>query len=209
MTRGSSLAHNLGCFNYPMKQDASFYSTLAVRERYRDEYWRKRDPIAEDRVLWRAQTFRHTVHLLPGQTILELGCGEGLFTRALLRVSRGENPITAVTFQQPPPVSLVIGAQVEFLEVCELPGALVGRRFDYVVAMDLFDRSYASQLLSIVYGFLAPGGEMVFYESNPSNPVHKLHRIFSRLTGKRDPRRLLSRNHLCALLSEIGFIRVN
>jgi hypothetical protein len=50
---------------------------------------------------------------------------------------------------------------------------------------------------------------MVFYESNPSNPVHKLHRIFSRLTGKRDPRRLLSRNHLCALLSEIGFIRVN
>src|SRR5436190_17089641 len=140
MTRGSSLAHNPGCFNYPMKQDASFYSTLAVRERYRDKYWRKRDPIAEDRVLWRAQTFRHTVHLLPGQTILELGCGEGLFTRALLRVSRGENPITAVTFQDVAPDASGIDGGVELLRLGDLPGLLSGRRFDYVVAMDLLDR---------------------------------------------------------------------
>jgi phospholipid N-methyltransferase len=35
---------------------------------------------------------------MPNQTILELGCGQGLFTRQLFRVSRGENPITAVTF---------------------------------------------------------------------------------------------------------------
>jgi dolichol-phosphate mannosyltransferase len=67
-----------------MQTDAAFHSALAARERYRDEYWRKHDPIAEDRLLWRAQAFRHTVHLLPGQTILELGCGEGLFTHALL-----------------------------------------------------------------------------------------------------------------------------
>ena len=68
----------------PMQdKDAALLPTLAVRERYRDKYWRKRDPIAEDRLLWRAQTLRHTVHLLPGQTILELGSGEGLFTRAL------------------------------------------------------------------------------------------------------------------------------
>ena len=70
--------------------------TLAIREQYRDRYLQQRDPIAEDRMLWRAQTFRHIVHLLPGQTILELGCGEGIFTRQLARVSRGENPITAV-----------------------------------------------------------------------------------------------------------------
>ena len=69
----------------------------AVRERYRDEYWRTHDRIVEDRLLRRAQAFRHTVHLLLGQSILELGCGGGRFTRALLRVSRDENPITAVT----------------------------------------------------------------------------------------------------------------
>src|SRR5712691_2676617 len=124
MTRGSSLAHNLGCFNYPMKQDAAFHSALAVRERYRDDYWRKHDPIAADRLLWRAQAFRHMVHLLPGQTILELGCGEGLFTRALLRVSRGENPITAVTFRQPSKSPLDVETTAKFLGISELTGLL-------------------------------------------------------------------------------------
>jgi dolichol-phosphate mannosyltransferase len=192
-----------------MKQDASFYSTVAVRERHRDEYWRKCDPIADDRLLWRAQTFRHTVHLLPGQTILELGCGEGLFTHALLQVSRGENRITTVTFQQPARVPSEIRAQVELLATWDVPSSLAGRHFDYVVAMDLLDRSCASQLLAIVHALLGPAGEIVFYESNPWNPVHKLRQVFSRIVGKRDPRHLLSRHHLYKLLSETGFIGVD
>src|SRR5262245_10847292 len=72
--------------------------TLAIREQYRDHYWERRVPIAAERLLWRAQTFRHMVHLLPGQTILELGSGKGLFTRQLAHVSRGKNQITSVTF---------------------------------------------------------------------------------------------------------------
>jgi dolichol-phosphate mannosyltransferase len=192
-----------------MKQVRSFYSAVAIRERYRDNYWRKHDPIAEDRLLWRAQTFRHTVHLLPGQTILELGCGGCFFTRALLRVSRRENPITTVTFQESACLLLNDEAPVEFLAISELPGPLASRRFDHVVAMDLLDRSYASQLMAIVYGLLAPGGEIVFYESNPANPVYKLRRLFSRLLGKPDPRSLLSCNDLYNILSETGFIRVD
>src|SRR5882724_4273050 len=74
--------------------------------------------------------------------------------------------------------------------------------------MDLLDRSYASQLLAIVHALLAPAGEMVFYESNPWNPVHKLRQVFSRVVGKRDPRHLLSRPHLHELLSETGFIGI-
>lgn len=49
---------------------------------------------------------------------------------------------------------------------------------------------------------------MVFYESNPWNPVHKLRGLLLRLVGKRDPRNLISRPHLYELFSEIGFIRV-
>ena len=209
MTRGSLLAHDFGCFNYPVKQESSFYSTLAVRERYRDDYWRTRDPIAEDRLLWRAQTFRHTVHLLPGQTILELGCGEGLFTRALLRVSRRENPITAVTFQERARFPFETEATVEFLAISELPGSLADRRFDYAVAMDLLDRSYSSRFFEAVNGLLAPGGHIVFYESNPWNPVHKLRQAVSRVVGKRDPRRLVSRSDLSKLLSETGFVGID
>ena len=74
--------------------------------------------------------------------------------------------------------------------------------------MDLLDRTNSSELLGIVYELLTPGGEMVFYESNPWNPVHKLRGVLSQLVGKRDPRNLINRPCLYELLSEIGFIRV-
>ena len=152
----------------------SLVSILALRERYRDNYWRKHDPIVEDRLLWRAQAFRHAIHLLPGQTILELGCGELQLTRALLRVSRCENPITAVTFQERLADLGLVDPKVELLHLSQLPGSLKGRRFDCIIAMDLLDRNTSSELLAIAHDLLAPGGEIVFYESNPWNPVYKL-----------------------------------
>jgi dolichol-phosphate mannosyltransferase len=191
-----------------MNKDSSLVSTLALREQYRDGYWRKHDPIVDDRLIWRAQTFRHTVHLLPGQTILELGCGELQLTQALLHVSRGENPITAVTFQSSAPDPSGIAREVELLRLSELPGPLAGRRFDCIVAMDLLDRSSSSELLQIAHDLLAPGGEMVFYESNPWNPMHKLRGMFLRLAGKKDPRNLINRPCLYELLSELGFVRI-
>ncbi len=183
-------------------------ASLALRESYRDTYWRENDPIADDRLLWRAQAFRHTVHLLPGQTILELGCGELRLTRQLVRVSRGENPITAVTFQTSLPGRDMLGDKVELLSASDLRGALAGRTFDCVIAMDLLDRKTSSDLLQIVYDLLVPGGEMVFYESNPWNPVHKVRGMLLRWAGRRDPRNLIDRPGLYELLSEIGFVRI-
>lgn len=190
-----------------MENDNSFIETLALREQLRDDYLRLRDPIGEDRMLWRAQTFRHLVHLLPGQTILELGCGEGMFTRQLVRVSRGTNPITAVTFASritpidfPPEVTLVAASS--------LPGPLEGRGFDFVIAIDLLDGRNCASVLQNAYKLLNPGGEVLFYESNPWNIVLKLRRFVSRLRGRRDPRSLLSRLQLYELMSEVGFIRV-
>lgn len=189
-------------------ENHALVASLAVRERYRDEYWRKHDPIIDDRLLWRAQTFRHTVHLLPGQTILELGCGELRLTRALVHVSRKVNPITAATFRVWPAVASGVLPDVELIQLQDFPGPLAGRQFNYVVAMDLLDRTTSSELLEQVFELLAPGGEIVFYESNPWNPVHKLRGLLLRLVGKRDPRNLIDRPSLYELLSEIGFIRI-
>jgi dolichol-phosphate mannosyltransferase len=187
---------------------SSLVVALALREGYRNDYWRNHDPILDDRLLWRAQTFRHTVHLLPGQKILELGCGELQLTRALLHVSRRENPITAVTFQKQLPDLAIVDSKVEVLQLSHLPGPLAGRHFDCIIAMDLLDRNTSSELLAIAHDLLAPGGEIVFYESNPWNPVHKLRDLVLRLVGRRDPRNLISRPRLYELLSEIGFVRV-
>ena len=181
-------------------------SSIAERERFRDRYWRSRDPIYEDRLLWRAQSFRHLVHLLPGQSILELGAGEGMFTRQLLAVSRGENPITAVTFTEPHAQLDPLPAPVEMISAVTLR-ALAGRRFSFVIAIDLLDRSNSPWLLQQQYDLLEPGGQLVLYESNPWNPVLKLRRALGRLVGQHDPRRLLDRPSLYELLSEIGYIR--
>lgn len=180
---------------------------LGIREQYRDQYWKKRDPIYQDRLLWRAQSFRHMVHLLPGQTILEIGSGQGFFTQQLLQVSRQENPITSVTFTEHsrpedlPPF-------VEFINANSFPGSLNGRRFDFIVAMDLLDKRNSAWFLQNVYELLNPGGQVIFYESNPWNPVLKIRRSLSQFFSSSDPRQLLNRPELYELMSEIGLIRV-
>ena len=185
----------------------AFAATLAQRERLRDAYRARRDPIAADRLLWRAQSFRQLTHPLPGETILELGCGDGAFTRRLAALTRGENPITAVTFTGRTPDAPVDA--VTWLAADDLPGALAGRRFDHVVALDLLDARNSAWLLQQAHDLLAPGGQVVFHESNPWNPVLRLRRALARWLGRDpDPRALLSRAQLYELVSELGFIRV-
>lgn len=184
------------------------FEALKLRESLREDYWQHRDPIYSDRLLWRAQTFRHLVHLLPGQTILELGCGNGAFTKALAKVSGGRNPITAVSFAEDGRAGLDVAGPVEFHGLSSLPGELRGRTFDFVVAMDLLDQRNCAWLVQEVMELLEPGGQVVLYESNPWNLVLKARRALSRLLGGRDDRDLLSRDRLYELLSEIGFIRI-
>ena len=176
-----------------MEENAQLIETLGVREQYRDQYWLRKDPIYEDRLLWRAQTFRHIVHLLPDQSIIELGAGQGLFTQQLLRVSRQENPITAVTFHPNQARPDDLSSMVECLGISALPGALHGRQFDYVIVMDLLDKRNSSWFLRNIYELLKPGGQVLFYESNPWNVILRLRQSILQLFGEKDPRQLLSR----------------
>lgn len=190
-----------------MTTPSSHLDLLARRERYRDDYWLHRDPIHADRLLWRAQVCRHLVHLVPGQTILELGAGRGYFTSALRSVTRGRNPIVAARFGEEANHRPGLPG-VEVLDIADLPGPLAGRTFDLIVAMDLLDRSNSAWLARQAFDLLAPGGELILYESNPWNVVLRLRRALGRLIRRPDQRRLLDRRKLYELLSEVGFIRV-
>lgn len=189
-----------------MKDCRSGIPPLAEREAFRERYWDKRDPIADERLAWRAHSFRNTVHLLPGATLLELGCGNGRFTRQLQFFTRGENPITAVSFLPGAQRPAGLDPSVEFISAEELPGALEGRSFDVVTGADMLDQRCCAWLLQHVHELLAPGGQLLLYESNPWNPILRLRRRLGAWFGG-DSRQLLSRPRLYELISEIGFVR--
>jgi SAM-dependent methyltransferase len=182
--------------------------TLALRERVREVYWKRRDPIIGDRLLWRAQTFRHLMHVLPGQSILEIGCGDGAFTRQLAKVTRGECPLTTVTFDVDSERPSGFPPCVEFLASPSLPGVLEGRYFDFIIAHDMLDKRNAPWLLQQILALLTGGGRILFYETNPWNIIRRFRQMLGHLIGYRDPRLLLSRPQLYELLSELGFIRI-
>ena len=177
---------------------------LARRESYAAEYRIRHDPIAAERLVWQAQIFRHLVHLLPGETIMEIGSGDRTFTRALVTVTRGRNPVLAVTATGK--AGSIPGAEIVAID--SLPGPMADRRFQYIVAQNVLDRDTVSYLLEHVFELLKDGGRAIFIESNPWNPLSALRRAARGWLGRSDVESLLSRTQLYELLSEIGFVRV-
>src|SRR5215472_5635698 len=141
----------------------SMIGTLSMREQVRSVYSKRRDPIFADRMLWRAQSLRHLMHLLPGHTILELGCGDGVFTRQLAYTTRNECPITAVTFDLNASRPTNLPKEVEFVSLATIPGPLDDRKFDFIVAHDMLDRRSGAWLLHQIYNLLKPSGQVLFY----------------------------------------------
>jgi dolichol-phosphate mannosyltransferase len=189
------------------------FDAIAVRERLTENYWSRRDPINAERLFWRAQTVRHTFHLLPGETILELGCGTGRLARSLLEVTRGECPITAATFGFSPDHDglKALEHHVEVVGLNSFPGVLRGRTFDYIVANNLLDLNNTAWVLKEVQRLLRPGGRLLFFEANPWNPIFQLRRIVRKwmpFPHGGGQRALATQIQLYELMSELGFVRV-
>src|SRR5215469_10691380 len=73
-------------------------TNLQQMERMREAYWLRYPSTSPLKLKWRAGAVRHCLHVLPGETIFELGAGSGLWTEHLTHVLKGRNPITAAVF---------------------------------------------------------------------------------------------------------------
>src|SRR5437763_16839949 len=104
-------------------------------ERTREAYWRAYPNTSPVKLLWRALTVRHFFQVLPGESILEIGAGTGLWTENLAEVFKGENPITAAVFNDE---FLLRGRErhlpaTRFVKVNDLSRDLEPETFDYVI----------------------------------------------------------------------------
>ncbi|MDH5789503.1 MAG: class I SAM-dependent methyltransferase, partial [Nitrospinota bacterium] len=182
---------------------------LAERERSLLHYWEKVDSFLPLRLNWRAQIVRHLFHLLPGESLLELGCGDGRWAQKISEVNHNTNPICAATFDPECHEKLKnqnLSSNIEPVLLDSLPGSLKDRQFDYIVAWHMLPNENYSQLLLSIKRFLKPGGQFLLFEPNPWNPYYQLRKFFSKLLpfkkfkGKRAA---FNRIQMMSILSEI------
>jgi dolichol-phosphate mannosyltransferase len=145
---------------------------LQAMEQAREAYWRKHPTTSGVKLHWRACQVRHCFHVLPGETILELGAGTGLWTEQLSSVLRGQSPITAAVFSDE---FAKIGTAkklpntqfVRLKQLAELPA----ESFDYVIGEGTVSHDQYPENLEAVYRVLKPGGQFLFFEANYWNPL--------------------------------------
>jgi len=145
---------------------------------------------------------------MPGQSILEIGSGKSLFTSSLLKATKGKNPITCLYFNSAPKLAIENNAAIELIKAKNLKDELKSKKFDYIIGIDLLDKVYCNWFLQRVYDLLKPGGQFLFYESNPWNLYLNFNRFVSNMIGNKDQRQLLNRTDLYQLISDVGFIKI-
>ncbi len=152
----------------PHKID-SLNDNLRDMERTREAYWLRYPGSSPLKLRWRALMVRHSFHLLPGETILELGAGSGLWTGHLSEVTRGENPITGAVFNR----ELLRTSEqpnVQYIHIEDLTRDLPEASFDYVVGTAILCHNECARNLRALYRLLKPGGQLLFFEQNYWNP---------------------------------------
>jgi dolichol-phosphate mannosyltransferase len=187
---------------------------LKEMERKREAYWLRYPATSDLKLRWRAFSVRHCFHVLPGETILEIGGGSGLWTQHLASVLRGENPITAAVFN----TNLAESASrkqfpnTKIVDVKNLLVDLPEESFDYVVGTGILCHDEYPQNLELIRRVLKPGGEFLFFEANHWNPqvfAKDFIRPLGRWAGHASCQKGLRRYKLMHIASQHGFTHLD
>ncbi len=184
---------------------------LAEMERNREKYWLRYPSTSPFKLKWRAIAVRHCFHVLPGETILELGAGSGLWTEHLTTVLRGENPIVATIFNDE--FAAAASARklpnVRFQKTTELAD-LPAESFDYVVGTAILCHDMYAHNLQAIHRLLKPGGQILFFEANYWNPQAILKGMFpKRWVGQSSCQVALRKYKLLRIASSQGLVDID
>ena len=187
---------------------------LKNQERLRADYWKNIDYFLPIRLKWRAQMVRHFFHLFPENSILEVGSGSCQWTREISEVNGNRNPICAAIINKELYEESNHGSfprNIERIHLDKFPGKLSGRRFDFIVGYQLLTDKNSGTLFMELKNLLKPGGQILFFTTNPWNPYYRIKRLASKVffffkqIKKKDS---LTRIDLFTLLSDAGYIKI-
>lgn len=192
----------------------SLQENLCEMERVREAYWLRYPQTSPVKLRWRALTVGACLHVLPGESILELGAGSGIWTEHLATVFRGESPITAAVFNGD------FAAQanekklpnVRFVRVQDIAKDLPQRQFDYVVGTAILCHNLYAQNLAAIHSLLKPGGQILFFEANYWNPqvfLKSTIRAVGRYAGNADCQVGMRKYRLLRAASHEGFTNID
>ena len=182
-------------------------------ERARERYWRAYRHSSPYKLRWRALTVRHAFHVLPGESILEIGAGGGLWSRELARVFRNENEITAAVFNADLAAAGVWDSIPNISKrVVQSLDELPAESFDYVVGTAILCHARYAETLKAIFRLLKPGGQILFFENNLANPqvfLKSMVPAIGRWAGNARCQIGLSKYHFLRTASQQGFIDID
>jgi dolichol-phosphate mannosyltransferase len=194
-----------------LRRNLSVEQNLIEMERSREAYWLRYPRTSPMKLRWRAVAVRHCFGAFPGESILEIGAGSGLWTRHLTDVLRGENPITAAVFN--PDLARSANARamrnVRVVSSESLAADLSPGSFDYIVGTAILCHNQYEQSLRTLFGLLKPGGQLLFFEANYWNPqvfVKNVIPPIGRWTGQAPCEAAMRKHKLMQAASRQGFV---
>jgi len=159
-------------------------------ERSRERSWQRSSAGLLARLRCRAFLAARSLPILPGRKVLELGAGSGDWTEHLAAALAGQNPVTAVVFNE----DLARKAQsrnlpnTTFIRAKDFQRACPEEDFDYIVGIEGLTGGLCQATLEMAYRCLKPWGQLIFFAENPSNPLILLRKAFASL-GQSNRRR--------------------
>ena len=185
------------------------HNNLREIERTREDYWLRHLSTSSLKLRWRASAARHALHIMPGDSVLEIGAGSGVWTEHLVSVLRGECSVTALVFNAD--LAELAAARTLANTTVQIPDDLEDLdvyAYDHVVANTMLSHDHFEPNVRWVYSLLRPGGGFVFFEANYSNPqvfLKARNRSFARLSGNANCQIALQRSPTKRVLTRQGF----
>lgn len=172
-----------------------------------EEIWGWGTPAGEQRALRRARLVSEAAELGPGVTVLEIGCGTGMFTQLFAKsgakvTANDISPdLLELAKRANPSVNFLLGP---FEEIAQ------SGSYDSVVGSSVLHHLDVSNALATCYRLLRTGGHIAFAEPNMLNPQVFAERTFLRKALKyvSPDETAFVRWNLAKQLREAGFVNI-